>query len=79
MPVQDALVWRVTDELLYTRRVTDATYAEALAVLGEQPRGAAIALRDTPSRDNAFGHSRRAKATRLLPEMVAMYWRPSIS
>jgi 4-carboxymuconolactone decarboxylase len=36
MPVEDALVWRVTDELLYTRRVTDATYGEALAVLGEQ-------------------------------------------
>ncbi len=30
------MVWRVTDELLYTRRVTDATYAEALAVLGER-------------------------------------------
>ena len=25
------MVWRVADELLYTRRVTDATYAEALA------------------------------------------------
>jgi 4-carboxymuconolactone decarboxylase len=36
MPVEDALVWRVTDELLYTRRVTDATYADALAVLGER-------------------------------------------
>jgi 4-carboxymuconolactone decarboxylase len=36
MPVEDAMVWRVTDELLYTRRIADATYAEALAVLGEQ-------------------------------------------
>ena len=36
MPVEDAMVWRVADELLYTRRVTDATYAEALAVLGER-------------------------------------------
>jgi 4-carboxymuconolactone decarboxylase len=36
MPAEDALVWRVADELLYTRRVTDATYAEALAVLGER-------------------------------------------
>jgi 4-carboxymuconolactone decarboxylase len=36
MPAEDAMVWRVSDELLYTRRITDATYAEALAVLGEQ-------------------------------------------
>jgi 4-carboxymuconolactone decarboxylase len=36
MPVEDAMVWRVADELLYTRRVSDATYAEALAVLGER-------------------------------------------
>jgi len=36
MPLEDAMVWRVSDELLYTRRVTDATYKEALAVLGEQ-------------------------------------------
>jgi 4-carboxymuconolactone decarboxylase len=36
MPAEDAMVWRVADELLYTRRVTDATYAEALAVLGER-------------------------------------------
>jgi 4-carboxymuconolactone decarboxylase len=34
MSVEDALVWRVADELLYTRRVTDATYEQALAVLG---------------------------------------------
>jgi len=34
MPVEDALVWRVADELLYTRRVTDATYQEAFEVLG---------------------------------------------
>jgi 4-carboxymuconolactone decarboxylase len=36
MPIDDAMVWRVADELLYTRRVTDATYREALAVLGER-------------------------------------------
>lgn len=34
MPAEDAMVWRVADELLYTRRITDATYKEALAVLG---------------------------------------------
>ena len=28
MPAEDAMVWRVADELLYTRRVTDATYAK---------------------------------------------------
>jgi len=36
MPAEDAMVWRVADELLYTRRITDATYKEALAVLGER-------------------------------------------
>jgi 4-carboxymuconolactone decarboxylase len=36
LPAEEALVWRVADELLYTRRVTDATYDEALAVLGER-------------------------------------------
>jgi len=36
MPAEDAMVWRVADELLYTRRVTDATYKEALAILGER-------------------------------------------
>ena len=36
MPVEDAMVWRVSDELLYTRRISDATYKEALAVLGER-------------------------------------------
>jgi 4-carboxymuconolactone decarboxylase len=36
MPREEALVWRVSDELLHTRRVTDATYAEALEVLGAQ-------------------------------------------
>jgi 4-carboxymuconolactone decarboxylase len=36
MPVEDAMVWRVADELLYTRRVTDATYEEALSVLGDR-------------------------------------------
>jgi len=36
MPPEDAMVWRVADELLYTRRVTDATYKDALAALGER-------------------------------------------
>lgn len=36
MPVEDAMVWRVADELLYTRRVMDDTYGAALAVLGER-------------------------------------------
>ena len=36
MPAEDAMVWRVADELLYTRRVTDATYEQALSVLGER-------------------------------------------
>jgi 4-carboxymuconolactone decarboxylase len=36
MPTEEALAWRVTDELLYTRRLTDATYQEALAALGER-------------------------------------------
>jgi 4-carboxymuconolactone decarboxylase len=36
MPAEDAMVWRVTDELLYTRRVSNTTYKEALAVLGER-------------------------------------------
>lgn len=36
MPVEDAMVWRVADELLYTRRVTDQTYEQALAVLGDR-------------------------------------------
>jgi 4-carboxymuconolactone decarboxylase len=36
MPLEEALVWRVSDELLHTRRVTDTTYAEALSALGEQ-------------------------------------------
>jgi 4-carboxymuconolactone decarboxylase len=36
MPAEDAMVWRVSDELLYTRRVTDATYQEAVARLGEE-------------------------------------------
>jgi 4-carboxymuconolactone decarboxylase len=36
MPPEDAMVWRVADELLYTRRVTDATHEEALSVLGDR-------------------------------------------
>jgi len=36
MPAEDAMVWRVADELLYTRRISDSTYREALAVLGER-------------------------------------------
>src|SRR6185436_4983002 len=44
MPLEDAMVWRVTDELLYTRRVTDATYKEALAVLGERRLLSAVTI-----------------------------------
>jgi hypothetical protein len=36
MSPEEALAWRVTDELLYTRRLTDATYQEALSTLGER-------------------------------------------
>ena len=36
MPAEDAMVWRVSEELLYTRRVTDETFDEALGVLGER-------------------------------------------
>jgi 4-carboxymuconolactone decarboxylase len=36
MPLEDAIVWRVADELLYTRRISDTTYREAVAALGEQ-------------------------------------------
>jgi 4-carboxymuconolactone decarboxylase len=36
MPAEEAMVWRVTDELLYTRRIADTTYAEALAALGDR-------------------------------------------
>src|SRR5688572_23504285 len=44
MPVEDAMVWRVTDELLYTRRISDATYKEALALLGEQRLFSAVTI-----------------------------------
>ena len=36
LKTDEALAWRVADELMFTRRVTDATYAEALATLGAQ-------------------------------------------
>ena len=38
------MVWRVADELLYTRRVTDATYKEALAVLGERRLSSTVTI-----------------------------------
>jgi 4-carboxymuconolactone decarboxylase len=44
MPVEDAMVWRVADELLYTRRITDATYREALAVLGERRLSSTVTI-----------------------------------
>ena len=44
MPAEDAMVWRVADELLYTRSVTDATYREALAVLGERRLLSAVTI-----------------------------------
>jgi 4-carboxymuconolactone decarboxylase len=36
LPPDETLVWRVTDELLYTRRVTDETFRAALDALGER-------------------------------------------
>jgi hypothetical protein len=44
MPAEDAMVWRVAEELLYTRRITDATYADALAVLGERRLSSAATI-----------------------------------
>jgi 4-carboxymuconolactone decarboxylase len=44
LPAEDAMVWRVTDELLYTRRVSDATFAEALAVLGERRLSSSVTI-----------------------------------
>src|SRR5499427_6872284 len=40
----DALAWRLAEELMFTRRVTDATYRDALAALGEQRLAAAATL-----------------------------------
>jgi 4-carboxymuconolactone decarboxylase len=40
----EALAWRVAEEMMFTRRVTDATYREALAGLGEQRLAAAATL-----------------------------------
>jgi 4-carboxymuconolactone decarboxylase len=40
----DALAWRVAEEMMFTRRVTDATYRDALAGLGEQRLAAAATL-----------------------------------
>jgi 4-carboxymuconolactone decarboxylase len=44
LPAEDAMVWRVSDELLYTRRVSDATFAEALAVLGERRLSSSVTI-----------------------------------
>jgi 4-carboxymuconolactone decarboxylase len=44
MPAEDAMVWRVVDELLYTRRVTDATYEEAIALLGERQLQSSVTI-----------------------------------
>ena len=44
MPAEDAMVWRVSDELLHTRRVADATFAEALALLGERRLASAATI-----------------------------------
>jgi 4-carboxymuconolactone decarboxylase len=41
---EDALAWRVAEELMFTRRVADATYRDALAGLGEQRLEAAATL-----------------------------------
>jgi 4-carboxymuconolactone decarboxylase len=40
----DALAWRVAEELMFTRRVTDSTYQDALAALGQQRLAAAATL-----------------------------------
>lgn len=40
----EALTWKLAEELMFTRRVTDATYREALAALGEQRLAAAATL-----------------------------------
>ena len=40
----EALTWRLAEELMFTRRVTDATYHDALAALGEQRFTAAATL-----------------------------------
>jgi 4-carboxymuconolactone decarboxylase len=40
----EALAWRVAEEMMFTRRVTDATYRDALAGLGEQRLAAAATL-----------------------------------
>jgi 4-carboxymuconolactone decarboxylase len=40
----DALTWRLAEELMFTRRVTDATYRDTLAALGEQRFVAAATL-----------------------------------
>jgi 4-carboxymuconolactone decarboxylase len=44
LPPEDAMVWRVSDELLYTRRVSDATFAQALAVLGERRLSSSVTI-----------------------------------
>ena len=44
LPAEDVMVWRVSDELLYTRRVSDATFAEARAVLGERRLSSAVTI-----------------------------------
>jgi len=40
----EALTWRVAEELMFTRRVSDVTYRDALAALGEQRLAAAATL-----------------------------------
>jgi len=40
----EALTWRVAEQLMFTRRVSDATYRDALAALGEQRLAAAATL-----------------------------------
>ena len=40
----DALAWRVAEELMFTRRVSDETYREALAAIGAQRLAAVGAL-----------------------------------
>jgi 4-carboxymuconolactone decarboxylase len=44
LATDEALTWRVVEELMFTRRVSDGTYQDALAALGEQRLAAAAAL-----------------------------------
>jgi 4-carboxymuconolactone decarboxylase len=44
LAMDEGLAWRVAEELMFTRRVSDASYRDALAGLGEQRLAAAATL-----------------------------------